>query len=123
MNPEFEMFSSALFAAVLAVAATSASQASTVEQAKPAIQPLRVIPDPERRPFSQDAKTRFFQMWDTDGDGFASASELNRGFARPENEPSPSIRFLEERDTDRDGRLSLEEVLSHPMGTGPLNVR
>jgi len=109
------MFASVVFAALLGTATHSASQATSGEQANPPIVPLRVIPDLERRPFDQDGKTRFFQMWDRDGDGFASAAELDWGFARREGEASPSIKFLEERDADRDGRLSLDEVLSHSM--------
>jgi len=109
------MFASVVLAALLGASALAAPQTKLGEQAKPPIVPLSVIPDPERRPFDQDGKARFFQMWDRDGDGFASAAELDRGFTRREGEVSPSIKFLEERDADGDGRLSLDEVLSHPM--------
>lgn len=109
------MIGSIIFATLLSTFNLSAPQAISNEQARAAMIPLRVIPDPEHRPFTQEGKARFFQMWDRDGDGFASAAELDRGFARREGEVSPSIKFLAERDVDRDGRLSLDEVLSHPM--------
>lgn len=78
--------------------------------------PLRVIPDARPHvPMTAEAKVIFFRLWDRDADGFASATELHRGFARREGEVSPSVSFLEERDWNGDGKLSLDEVLSHPM--------
>ena len=109
------MIGSIVLAMLLGTSTICSPQLTSNEQARAEMIPLRVIPDPEHRPFTPEGKARFFHMWDRDGDGFASAAELGRGFARRDGEISPSIRFLEERDVDRDGRLSLNEVLSHPM--------
>jgi len=105
-----------MFPALAALLAVAEPQ-DRLPQSVSEIVPLRVVPDPGPCiPMTTEAKVVFFRFWDRDADGFASAIELHRGFARREGEVSPSVKFLEERDGDGDGRLSLDEVLSHPMG-------
>lgn len=107
---------SIVFATLLGTSAVPAPQVPQGAHARPALVPLRVVPDlREPTPWDQESKAMFFRLADRDGDGFASAVELDRSFARRESQVSPSIKFLEERDANHDGRLSLDEVLSHPM--------
>lgn len=110
------MIGSVVLATLLSTFAVSTPQVAQAEHARPVLVPLRVVPDPrEQSTWDQEGKAMFFRLTDRDGDGFATAAELDRSFARREAEVSPSLKFLEERDADHDGRLSLDEVLSHPM--------
>lgn len=97
--------------------ATAASALLGQEPGKdaPIIQPLQLVPAPPSEPWDERAKHAFFRFADRDEDGFLVAEEVDRMIARRIGAPRPGPAFVNVRDEDRDGRLSLHEVLASTM--------